>query len=257
MTRPATVTAGSRSRPRSPSAARGSPASPPRCRPRPRPGRPTASSPPSSTPGRRARTIPMLVLLAAVTAWRRAGEPYPLSYALLRLAEARTAAGDLDGAAVRGPGVARAGPAPRCGPDHGRGRGARPSCPAQHPGGASRPPRRTRRRARDAGAGDRPPETASPGAADELARFGLTDREREVARPRCRRPLQPRRSPGPVHQREDRQRARLQHPRQARRERPGRGRRGSSPPGYHQLAGAPGEGGTAVGLASPWRRRRQ
>src|SRR6185437_3031169 len=37
--------------------------------------------------------------LAAVTGWRRAAEPHPLCYALLRLAEARTAAGDLDGAA--------------------------------------------------------------------------------------------------------------------------------------------------------------
>ena len=92
------MTAGSRSRRSSPTGARGSPASPPRCRPRPRPGRPTASSPRAEHARAEGADTPA-TWLAAVTAWRRAAEPYPLSYALLRLAEARTAAGDLDAAA--------------------------------------------------------------------------------------------------------------------------------------------------------------
>ena len=117
--------------------------------------------------------------LAAVTAWRRAAEPYPLSYTLLRLAEALTAAGDLDAAAraVRESHAlaTRLGAAPIAAEAGSLARRARLSLPA--PGGSSDgqagPPDAHRQAAARAG-------TAPPKPADELARFGLTEREREV-----------------------------------------------------------------------------
>ena len=117
--------------------------------------------------------------LAAVTAWRRAAEPYPLSYALLRLAEALTAAGDLDAAvsAVRESHAlaTRLGAAPIAAEAESLARRARLSLRdrADSPGGQAGAPDAHGPAAGRAG-------TASPKRADELARFGLTDREREV-----------------------------------------------------------------------------
>jgi DNA-binding CsgD family transcriptional regulator len=118
--------------------------------------------------------------LAAVRAWQRAAEPYPLSYTLLRLAEVLTAAGDLDAAAraVRQSHALakRLGAAPVAAEAEALARRARlslPEEPAEPTDG-------------NAGAqGARGPAaghtgTASPKPADELARFGLTEREREV-----------------------------------------------------------------------------
>jgi DNA-binding CsgD family transcriptional regulator len=103
---------------------------------------------------------------AAVAAWRSADEPYPLSYALLRLAEARMAADDRDAAAAA---VQEAyATADRL--------GARPLA-AEAAGLA----RRARLRLVPAAPGAGQAEQAGhPVTADELARFGLTDREREV-----------------------------------------------------------------------------
>ena len=122
---------------------------------------------------------------SAVAAWRQAGEPYPLAYALLRLAEVRCTLGERQSAtgnvqqahaiasqigaepieqeaaalAIRarlslpdGPSVGAmpAGPLPGAMPD-----GIRPAASG-------------------------PASTAASSAADELGRFGLTAREREV-----------------------------------------------------------------------------
>jgi len=113
--------------------------------------------------------------LAAVSAWRRAAEPYPLCYALLRLAEAHTAAGDLDAAAhaVRESHALASGlgAAPIAAEAEALARRARLSLPAE-------PADALDGRPGEHGAGDDAWPTARP--ADELARFGLTDREREV-----------------------------------------------------------------------------
>jgi DNA-binding CsgD family transcriptional regulator len=112
--------------------------------------------------------------LAAVSAWQRAGEPYPLAYALLRLAEALAAAGDSGAAAdaVRQSHVLarRLGAEPIAAEAEALARRARLSLPLEEPGASAN---------RD---GTDPHENASaaPRPADELARFGLTDREREV-----------------------------------------------------------------------------
>ena len=107
---------------------------------------------------------------ATVGAWQRAAaEPYPLAYALLRLAETLTAAGDLAEAAsaVRQSHALahRLGAAPITAEAQALARRARLSLPAQEPAEAP---------GGDA-AGSAPPQPA-----DELARFGLTEREREV-----------------------------------------------------------------------------
>jgi predicted ATPase/DNA-binding CsgD family transcriptional regulator len=119
--------------------------------------------------------------LAAVTAWQRAAEPYLLCYALLRLAEAHTAAGDLEAAAraVRQSHslAGRLGAAPIMAEAEALARRARLSLPREQAdltaGGAA-----------GARGGHGPAAgrtgTAGPRPADELARFGLTDREREV-----------------------------------------------------------------------------
>jgi ATP/maltotriose-dependent transcriptional regulator MalT len=118
--------------------------------------------------------------LAAVSGWRRAAEPYPLCYALLRLAEAQTAAGDLDAAAgaVRESHALarRLGAAPIAAEAEALARRARLSLPAEPAGALAG--RAGEQGAQWAAAG----HATSPAAkqADELARFGLTDREREV-----------------------------------------------------------------------------
>jgi tetratricopeptide (TPR) repeat protein len=118
--------------------------------------------------------------LAAVTAWRRAAEPYQLSYVLLRLAEAQTAAGDLDAAAraVRESHAlaGRLGAAPIAAEAEALARRARFSLPAESGDALDG-------RSGEHGAdGNLDGRATRPEAkpADELARFGLTDREREV-----------------------------------------------------------------------------
>jgi DNA-binding CsgD family transcriptional regulator len=100
---------------------------------------------------------------AAVDAWRTAGEPYPLAYALLRLAEARMAADERDSAAAAlqeaYATADRLGAEPLAAEAAGLARRARLSLAAA-PSGS--------------------PLAEQAAAADELARFGLTDREREV-----------------------------------------------------------------------------
>jgi len=102
---------------------------------------------------------------AAVTAWRVAGEPYPLAYALLRLAEAHATGPDraATAAAVREAHeiAARIGARPIAAETEALARRARLSLDPHA--------------ARDEGA---PAGAAAP--ADDLARFGLTEREREV-----------------------------------------------------------------------------
>jgi ATP/maltotriose-dependent transcriptional regulator MalT len=105
---------------------------------------------------------------AAVAAWRAAEEPYPLSYALLRLAEAHVTAGETaeaEAAVDEAHALAqRLGAAPVAGEAAALARRARlnlASADGQASGNAGQP-------------------IADSGAADELARFGLTDREREV-----------------------------------------------------------------------------
>jgi DNA-binding CsgD family transcriptional regulator len=97
----------------------------------------------------------------AVAAWRAAQEPYPLSYALLRLAEAHVAAGD----------PAPATTAVREAYALAQRLGAAPMTAE-----AAALARRARLSLDDGGDGDQ----AAGQPADELARFGLTDREREV-----------------------------------------------------------------------------
>jgi DNA-binding CsgD family transcriptional regulator len=103
---------------------------------------------------------------AAAAAWRGAGEPFPLAYALLRLAEAHMAADDRDAAAAAVQEAYatadRLGAQPLAAEAAGLARRARLSLVPATPGA---------RQAERAG---------PPAKADELARFGLTDREREV-----------------------------------------------------------------------------
>jgi ATP/maltotriose-dependent transcriptional regulator MalT len=105
--------------------------------------------------------------LAAVAAWQDTEEPYPLAYALLRLAEAYSQAGDRQEAAhavQRAHAIAdRLGAAPI----------------AQEAAALARRARLSLEPATDtAGAGAAP--APQPPPPDELARFGLTAREREV-----------------------------------------------------------------------------
>jgi DNA-binding CsgD family transcriptional regulator len=111
---------------------------------------------------------------AAITAWEAAEEPYPLAYSWLRHAESESSAGDRQ-AATRSVRQAAA-IAGRIGADPiaaeaaalaRRARLDRESGPAADgPPGPAAPPAR--------------PGAAAGETADELARFGLTDREREV-----------------------------------------------------------------------------
>ena len=103
---------------------------------------------------------------AAVTAWRTAPDPFPLAYALLRLAEAHMAADDRDAAAA----------AVQEAYATAHGLGAQPLA-AEAAGLARRARLELVPAMPDAGQAER---AGQPATADELARFGLTDREREV-----------------------------------------------------------------------------
>jgi DNA-binding CsgD family transcriptional regulator/tetratricopeptide (TPR) repeat protein len=103
---------------------------------------------------------------AAAAAWRAAGEPYPLAYALLRLAEAHAGTADrpamTDAVREAHDIAARLGAGPIAAEAAALARRARLSlAPGAGPD--------------ETGAAAAPPEPA-----DELARFGLTEREREV-----------------------------------------------------------------------------
>jgi DNA-binding CsgD family transcriptional regulator len=127
---------------------------------------------------------------AAVSAWQDAGDPHPLSYCLLRLAEALTAMGDLDaaGTAVRQSyTLARQlGAEPVSAEARALARRARLPLPDDTEllqASSARGAVGTRDATAAAGGDDAAtsrPATSRP--ADELARFGLTDREREVLR---------------------------------------------------------------------------
>jgi DNA-binding CsgD family transcriptional regulator len=99
---------------------------------------------------------------AAAAAWRAAGEPYPLAYALLRLAEAHAGTADrtamTDAVQEAHAIAARIGAGPVAAEAAALARRARLSLA---PGADTA-------------------EAAAAEPADELARFGLTDREREV-----------------------------------------------------------------------------
>ena len=97
---------------------------------------------------------------AAVQAWQAAAEPYPLAYAWLRLAEAAAAAGDRQTA---GRGVRQA-------HELARQVGAAPIADE-----AAALARRTRLSLEEPAG-----QEAAPEAEDPLARFGLTEREREI-----------------------------------------------------------------------------
>jgi DNA-binding CsgD family transcriptional regulator/tetratricopeptide (TPR) repeat protein len=100
----------------------------------------------------------------AVSGWREAGEPYPLSYALLRLAEGHVTAGETAAAAAA------------VGEAHALAQRVGAAPVAAEAAALAR-----RARLNLAGLpGDRLPGDEAGQAADELARFGLTDREREV-----------------------------------------------------------------------------
>jgi DNA-binding CsgD family transcriptional regulator len=111
----------------------------------------------------------------AVTAWETAEEPYPLAYAWLRRAEAESAAGEWQAAtrSVREAGTiaGRIGADPIAAEAAALARRARLDLeggPGDPPsGGQARPSARR-------------PAAPAGNAVDELARFGLTDREREV-----------------------------------------------------------------------------
>jgi DNA-binding CsgD family transcriptional regulator/transcriptional regulator with XRE-family HTH domain/tetratricopeptide (TPR) repeat protein len=114
---------------------------------------------------RRAGTDDAEVWAMAVVAWQQADEPYPLAYALLRLAEAHEEAGSREHAAeaiLQAHALAaRIGAAPVAAE-------------------AAAFARRIRLSLDPASVGEQ--NAAEPEQPDELARFGLTDREREVLR---------------------------------------------------------------------------
>ena len=97
---------------------------------------------------------------AAAEAWRLAGEPYPLAYTMLRLAEAAAAAGDRE-AAARSVRQAR---------DLARKVGAIPIADE-----ATALARRARLSLEEQAG-----QAVIPPSQDPLARFGLTEREREI-----------------------------------------------------------------------------
>ena len=105
---------------------------------------------------------------AAVTAWRAAEEPYPLSYALLRLAEAHVTAGETAEAEAA---VSEA---------HALARRLGAAPVADEAAALGRRARLNLARADGQASGNAGQPIADSGPADELARFGLTDREREV-----------------------------------------------------------------------------
>ena len=166
---------------------------------------------------------------AAVAAWRAAEEPYPLSYALLRLAEAHVTAGETaEAEAAVNEAHALANAARR---RAGRRRGRRP-----------RPPRPAEPRLR------RRPGKRQRGPAGRGLRAGRRARQVRAHRSRARgaaarrrRAFQPGDRQGAVHQRQDGERARVQHPRQAGRQRPGRGGRRRAPARTARLRAAAGD----------------
>ena len=115
---------------------------------------------------------------AAVDSWRSAGEPYPLAYALLRLAEAHSAAGEQEPAAqaaAQAQAIAeRIGAAPVAADLAALARRARLRLDQVAGADGTAASAATPERAREPGA------EPGPAPADELARFGLTSREREV-----------------------------------------------------------------------------
>jgi DNA-binding CsgD family transcriptional regulator len=128
---------------------------------------------------------------AAVAAWERAEDPYLLSYCLLRLAEAGIAAGDRDaaGQAVRRCYTLARGleAEPVAAEARALARRARLPLPDDTELAASGQPGRAGHghlepvlRPRESAGGLADGAAALSRPADELARFGLTDREREV-----------------------------------------------------------------------------
>ena len=166
--------------------------------------------------------------LAAVTAWEAAEEPYPLAYAWMRRAEAESAAGSRPAAArsVRQAAAiaGRIGADPIAAEAAALARRAR----LDLDGGPARPGR------------ERPPGPSGSAGTGRRRSWGRRGRAGPLRpdRPGARGPAAARRRPfesrdraGPVHQPQDSQRARLQHPGQAGGRGPGGGRRGGAPPG--------------------------
>jgi len=123
---------------------------------------------------------------AAVSAWENAEDAYPLCYSRFRLAEALTAAGELDAAAraVRQcyALARRLGAEPVAAEARALARRARLQLPDDGEPAAGQPAPGQPGRGHP-GPGGQAAEhvaTAPPRPTDELARFGLTDREREV-----------------------------------------------------------------------------
>jgi DNA-binding CsgD family transcriptional regulator/tetratricopeptide (TPR) repeat protein len=128
----------------------------------------------------------------AVTAWEAAQEPYPLAYAWLRRAEAESAVGDRPAAtrSVRQAGAlaGRIGAEPIAAEAAALARRARLELDGGPGGPAANARAADDRAAHDRAASDRarpsapdvPAGAAAGEPVDELARFGLTDREREV-----------------------------------------------------------------------------
>jgi DNA-binding CsgD family transcriptional regulator len=115
---------------------------------------------------------------AAADAWHDAGEPYPMAYALLRLAEAHSAGGEREPAAraaARALVIAeRIGAAPLAAELAALARRARLRLVTDGGAPVAAPA------AAEQGPAPGPGPGREPGTADELARFGLTGREREV-----------------------------------------------------------------------------
>ena len=111
---------------------------------------------------------------AAVAAWRAAAEPYPLSYTLLRRAETATASGDRDSAAAAVHEAQQLAERIGAGPI------------ATEAGALIRrarlDPRPSAAKGTDSSTGNANGSADDAAGPDELARFGLTEREREVLR---------------------------------------------------------------------------
>jgi DNA-binding CsgD family transcriptional regulator len=111
---------------------------------------------------------------AAVAAWRAAAEPYPLSYALLRRAETATAGGDRDSAAAAVHEAQQLAERIGAGPI------------ATEAGALIRrarlDPRPSAAKETDSITGNANGSADGAAEPDQLARFGLTEREREVLR---------------------------------------------------------------------------